>query len=437
MHTTGFAAEPMAGLYEARSLSVALQDARARTLGLYGHLDLPRLRVPCIPIVNPPLWELSHIAWFQEHWCLRWDAAAGEAARPSRLARADEMFNSARIPHDERWTQGYPPPEALLGYMRATLDATLAALAAPGHADPYFFRLALFHEDMHAEALLMTLQSLGLPEPAVAASMPPSGAAPSRTDVAFPAGSFQQGTAAGGAHFVFDNEQWSHRREVAAFAMGSTPVTQGEFLAFVEDGGYRRRELWSGEGWSWRESVAAECPVYWRREAGQWCLRRFDRWLAIDASAPMVHVNRHEAMSYCAWAGRRLPTETEWEYAARNAGRADRYPWGDERRNGANLDLRQIAASLAAEEPAPSRSGVRHLIGAVWEWTASAFEPYPGFEPGPYQEYSQPWFHTHAVLRGGSHATRSRLVHNGFRNFYLPDRRDVFAGFRTCAVETG
>ena len=437
MHTTGLAAEPMGGLYEARSLSLALRDARRRTLEIYGHLDLPRVRVPCLPIVNPPLWELAHIAWFQEHWCLRWDAAAGAPSRPSQLPRADEMFNSARIAHDDRWTFPFPPAETLLGYMRSTLEATLEALDSPRHADPYFFRLALFHEDMHAEALLMTLQTLALPAPPVAAAEPVTGAAPRHADIAFPAGSFEQGAARDSREFVFDNEQWAHRREVGAFAMASTPVTQGEYLAFVEDGGYQRRELWSGEGWAWRESASAEDPVYWRREGTEWRMRRFDQWLAIDASAPMVHVCLHEALAFCAWAGRRLPSEAEWEYAARNGGRDDRFPWGDEARGGPNLDLRHRAASLAADDPAPARSGVRHLLGGVWEWTSSAFAPYPGFAPGPYREYSEPWFHTHFVLRGGSHATRARLVHNRFRNFYLPGRRDVFSGLRTCAVGKG
>jgi iron(II)-dependent oxidoreductase len=148
----------------------------------------------------------------------------------------------------------------------------------------------------------------------------------------------------------------------------------------------------------------------------------------------MVHVNLHEAMAYCHWAGRRLPTEAEWEYAARN-GADDRYPWGDSPpEDSASLDLRCSAPFADADDAMASRRGMRGMIGGVWEWTASRFEPYPGFAADPYRDYSEPWFHSHYVLRGGSFATRSRLVHNRFRNFYLPDRRDVFAGFRTCAA---
>jgi ergothioneine biosynthesis protein EgtB len=222
-----------------------------------------------------------------------------------------------------------------------------------------------------------------------------------------------------------------------AFSISRAPVGQGEFAAFVDDGGYERREWWSDEGWRWREAERALAPRYWRREAGQWTVRRFDRWEDIDASAPMMHVTRHEALAYCRWAGRRLPTESEWEFAARNAGSPDRFPWGDAppREGAATLDLSHWGPSARLPDPAPSRSGLRLLMGGVWEWTASDFAPYPGFAADPYTDYSQPWFHSHGVLRGGCFATRARLVHNRFRNFYLPERADIFAGFRTCAVD--
>jgi EgtB-related family protein len=378
MHNTGLAAG-MAGLYEGDALGAAIEDARARTVAIYSHLDLAALEVPRLPIVNLPLWELSHIAWFQEFWCLR----GADATRPSLLARSDELFNSSTVPHATRWTLDYPAEARLRAYMRDTLDATREALARLGPGDDrYFFELAVRHEDMHGEALLMTLQTLALPAPPLDTPLAPApGVMPPR-DVHFEGGDFMQGSMSSGAPeraFVFDNECGAHRVHVAPFAMASGPVTQGEYAAYLDD------------------SRAAP-PGHWAREGSSWWMRQFDRWIALDASAPMVHVSFHEAQAYCAWAGRRLPTESEWEFAAIG---------GD---------------------------GLERLLDDVWEWTASAFAPYPGFEPGPYRDYSQPWFHDHTVLRGGSFATRSRIAGNRYRNFYRPERSDPFAGFRTCAV---
>ena len=434
MQTTGLASEPIGGLYEGERLAEALRDSRRRTLALYSHLDLGRLEVPCLPIVNPPLWEFAHIAWFQEFWCLRGGRMDG--GRAPMLADADRLFDSGTVAHDSRWSLPYPSEGAIGRYMGDTLEETLAALGRAAPDARYFFRLALLHEDMHGEALLMTLQTLGLAAPPIAAAEPPRGAPERSDDVRFEAGEFAQGAADGGAGFVFDNEKWAHPVRLDAFSISRVPVAQGEFAAFVDDGGYERREWWSGEGWRWREAERAAAPRYWRREAGQWAARRFDRWEGIDASAPMMHVTRHEALAYCRWAGRRLPTESEWEFAACNAGSPDRFPWGDAPREGApTLDLSHWGPSVRLPDPALSRSGLRLLMGGVWEWTASDFAPYPGFAADPYKDYSQPWFHSHGVLRGGCFATRARLVHNRFRNFYLPERNDAFAGFRTCAVD--
>jgi iron(II)-dependent oxidoreductase len=413
MHTTGLA-EPISGLYEGARLGEALADARRRTLAIYGHLDLAALEVPRIALVNPPLWELAHIAWFQEFWCLRHAPARGKGAfRESMLARADALFDSSTVPHATRWSPGYPPLASIFGYLRDSLDATLEASRHASDADRYYFKLALLHEDMHGEALLMTLQTLGLPAPAIAEEPPPSQARPAR-DIQFAGGEFLQGTSDG--EFTFDNERHAHGVKVAPFAMADAPVTQGAFAAFVDD-------------------TKGAAPRYWKREGGGWYARRFDRWAAIDEHAPMIHVSLPEALAYCEWAGRRLPTEAEWEFAARNGGAQDRFPWGDAPLNGGNFDLRHRGPSAAVADSAPSRSGLRQLLGGVWEWTSSAFAPYPGFTPGPYREYSEPWFHTHFVLRGGSFATRARVVHNRFRNFYLAERGDPFAGFRSCALE--
>lgn len=434
MNTTGSAVEAIGGLYEAGRLAPALEDARARTLALYAHLDLEKLSVPCLPIVNPPLWELAHIAWFQERWCRRYDAATGRIARASMLPGADALFDSATVEHASRWSLAYPPLAVLKGYMSSTLAATLESVAAASPRQRYFHELALLHEDMHGEALLMTLQALGLPAPSLGARNPQRSTPPRPRDVHFGGAEFLMGTPRGTESFVFDNEKWAHPVSVAAFDMRACPVTQGEFRRFVEDEGYARRELWTAEGWEWRTASAISTPEYWRHESGGWRVRRFDREVELDEAAPMVHACLHEATAYCAWSDRRLPTEAEWEFAARNGGSNERFPWGDEPGIPADaLDLRCLGASLSAREPGSAKSGLRMMLGGVWEWTSSPFTPYAGFAADPYQEYSEPWFHSHYVLRGGSFATRARLAHNRFRNFYLPHRRDAFAGFRTCA----
>jgi iron(II)-dependent oxidoreductase len=379
MHNTGLAA--MGRLYEGGDLAAALANARARTLATYSHLDLGALDVPQVAIVNLPLWELSHIAWFQEFWCLR----GGDASRPSLLANADAMFNSSTVPHATRWALDYPAEARLRQYMGDTLDATQEAFSrgarheARGAGD-YFFHLALRHEDMHGEALLMTLQTLSLPPPAIDAPLAPraSRLAPG-SDIHFDGGTFLQGTSE--APFVFDNEAQPHPVTVAPFSMASHLVTQGEFADYLDDSG-------------------GAPPAYWRRDAAGWLARRFDRWAPIERSSPMVHVSFPQAQLYCDWAGRRLPTESEWEFAATHD---------------------------------PSQA-LQELSGAAWQWTSTPFAPYPGFEPGPYRDYSEPWFHDHTVLRGGSFATQGRIATRRYRNFYKPERSDPFAGFRTCAV---
>jgi iron(II)-dependent oxidoreductase len=254
--------------------------------------------------------------------------------------------------------------------------------------------------------------------------------------VEVPGGTFLLGATAD-EPFVVDNEKWAHPVEVRPFAIARAPVTQAEFTAFVEDGGYRRRPLWNPAGWRWREEAGAEHPVYWRRESGgQWLRRDFDRWVGLEPDRPALHVNWYEADAYCRWAGRRLPTEAEWEMAAAGPGPKRRFPWGQAPPSVAHANLDGRAAGCVDVGAVPggdSACGCRQMLGNVWEWTASDFQPYPGFAADPYREYSAPWFGTHKVLRGGCWATRGRLLRNTWRNFSRPERRDVWAGFRTCA----
>lgn len=393
---------------------------------------------PKITIVNPPLWEIGHLAWFQERWCLRWRADGSLA--DSLLPDADALYDSARVAHATRWKLPLPDVAATRGYLAAVLERTLNTLAQrPDDADlQYFVRLATFHEDMHVEAFHYSRQTLGYADPLMQSADAPVADAVAEGDSTFAGGEFLLGATPHDG-FVFDNEKWAHAVTLAPFRMARTTVSNAEFLAFVEAGGYRRREWWSDEGWQWRNSSGREMPCYWQRSGAAWVQRRFDQVEALQARQPVMHVNWHEAQAYCRYAGRRLPTEAEWEYAAAwnaAANRRQRFPWGDERPHPARANLGGVnVADVTAYATGDSCAGVRQMLGNVWEWTATTFEPYPGFVTDPYKEYSEPWFGTHKVLRGGSFATPARLMHNTWRNFYTPDRSDIFAGFRTCAAD--
>jgi iron(II)-dependent oxidoreductase len=389
-----------------------LRDARARTLELALDLDDEEWLGPRLDIVNPMRWELGHVAWFQEHWVLR--HAGGRA--PLR-EDADRLYDSMRVHHDTRWDLPLPNRDGTLAYLAEVLERTLAAPID----DPYFHWLAAFHEDMHGEAFTYTRQTLGYRRPRFANASPvAAGAGPLPGDVEVPGARFVLGAIRGRDPFVFDNEKWGHEVDVAPFHIARAPVTNAEYAVFVEAGG--------------------PLPVYWRRADRAFEVRRYDRWEPIAPHEPIIHVSWHEAEAYCRWAGRRLPTEAEWELAASTPEKR-RFPWGDEAPTAkvANLDGgSEGPVDVAAFPEGDSAYGCRQMIGNVWEWTSSRFAPYPGFVVDPYKEYSEPWFRTpHMVLRGGCWATRSRLLRNTWRNFYPPHRRDVLAGFRTCAPRSG
>jgi iron(II)-dependent oxidoreductase len=316
--------------------------------------------------------------------------------------------------------------------------------------ETYFLHLVLFHEQMHAEAITYTRQTLSYPRPQLSTNRIDAEYLGNDKDFSgdalVPGGEFVLGDSPG-TPFVFDNEQKPHAVDVLPFSISRTSVTNKEFAAFVEEAGYRRRELWSDEGWRWRQDACAEHPVYWQAQLNErWLRRDFDSWVPLEERVAVINVNWYEADAYCRWAGRRLPTEAEWEMAASCEPSADGhsiaeykrlYPWGNEgpTPNRANLDWRAMGCIEVDALPAgDSAFGCRQMIGNSWEWTNSTFDAYEGFEPGPYKEYSAPWFGDHKVLRGGCWATRSRMIRNGYRNFYTPDRRDVWAGFRTCAI---
>jgi iron(II)-dependent oxidoreductase len=257
-------------------------------------------------------------------------------------------------------------------------------------------------------------------------------------DANIPGGSFTLG-AEKSETFVFDNEKWAHPVELNAYRMSRAPVSNDQFAAFVDEAGYARRDLWCDAGWAWREHALAIQPVYWRKVDGVWLERRYDKLESIAPDRPVCHVNWFEAQAYCRWAKRRLPSEAEWEFAASCApdgATRTRYPWGNVLPDAGRANFHGVVGrtvDVGAFAAGDSASGCRQMLGNVWEWTADTFAPYPGFVRDPYKEYSEPWFGTHKVLRGGSFATRAWLMRNTWRNFYTPDRRDIYAGFRTCA----
>ncbi len=433
----------------ADDLAAMLIDARQRSLALMHDILDARELGPRLAIVNPPLWELGHLGFFHDHFALR-----GLHGLPDyRLAGADRLFDSSSIAHDDRWALPLPSRKQTLDYLSRVQQAMLERLpnGQASTAQSYVYQLTTLHEDMHGEAFLYTRQTLGDPAPDLgtpahgqAPEDSPAGALPG--DVAIPGGRHRLGSDES-VPFRFDNEKPPMEVEVAPFSIARAPVTNAEFAAFVEDGGYARRELWSEAGWQWRERQALRGPIYWCRDNhGHWEERCFDRWWPLAPHQPIVHVSWHEAEAWCRWAGRRLPSEAEWEVAASRETTDDgtslapakqRFPWGDAPPDArrANLDGWRLGRlDVAALPEGDSAFGCRQMLGNVWEWTASPFAPFPGFEPELYRDYSAPWFREgRYVLRGGAWATRSRLAHNSYRNFFTPERNDTLAGFRTCA----
>ncbi|MBG9389542.1 selenoneine synthase SenA [Caenimonas aquaedulcis] len=364
------------GLVAARERTLALAEAYAQSLG-------PACSIAYSQTVNPPLWELGHIGWFQECWIGRnRQRASGVAADPEHeraaplMPGADALYDSSRVAHATRWTLPLPDAAGTRAYLAATLEQSLGLLDAlpqePGDAELYFFRLVALHEEMHAEAATYMARALGVPLPPLRPAALPAHTAAIR----IPAQTFTLGHASPG--FAFDNELQPHEVYLDAYEIDAQPVSWARYQGFVDAGGYSERRWWGDEGWAWLEEARPSVP----RDAG-------------PAGACATHLSAYEAQAWCRWAGRRLPTEAEWECAAIHA---SAFAWGQ-----------------------------------VWEWTSNAFEPYPGFVPHPYRDYSAPWFGTRRVLRGACAATSPIVAHPRYRNFFEPHRRDIFAGFRSCA----
>jgi gamma-glutamyl hercynylcysteine S-oxide synthase len=352
-----------------------------------------QLSPPRIDTVNPPLWEAAHVAWFAEWFCVRnaYNTERGEARAdaPSMWIDSDSFLNSNLIAHGARWSLPQLTRAATLDYLDRSLDATLRALEAAGDDDEslHRFRLAMFHEAMHLEAFAWAAQTLAWRAPSwIAGFETHSGKQQYSYTNNRP---IEMGDCVNYYGFRFDNEIGSKPRLNWANKLGADLVSNEQFARFVESGEYEKARQ-------------RKHPIYWRRSAnGDWQQRRFDQWIALDANEAVVHVSAHEADAYANWIGGRLPTEDELH---------------------AQFDATNDAS----------------WHGKVWEWTSSAFAPYvevSEFEPGLYREYSQPWFDgNHRVLRGGSFATLPIMHHPHYRNFFTPERNDVFAGFRVVSA---
>ena len=397
--------------------------------------DLARVHSP---LMSPLLWDLGHIAACEDLWlCQR---AGGLAPLKPELA---QVYDAAETPRVDRGNVPYLRRDDALEFMQQVRDRALAVLERTDiseggdrlNARGFVWEMLVQHEHQHNETMLQTMQ---LAEAGVFEAPRPSlHEAPRRPEgpetVRIPAGSFGMGDA--GEGFSYDNERHRHERALGAFEIDRSPVTNGHFERFVSDGGYERRELWQADGWSWLEREGAQRPLYWSADGRE---RRFERVAPRDPDLPVMHVSWHEADAYARWAGKRLPSEAEWERAAGwdpGAKRARRYPWGDEEPTPARANLDQLGfgpmppGALDGATP----EGVRAMLGDCWEWTASPFTGYPGFRAFPYREYSEIFFgDRYRVLRGGSWATRTSVARNSFRNWDLPERRQIFSGFR-CA----
>jgi len=321
-----------------------------------------------LDIVNPLLWEIGHVGWFHEYWTLR--HSHGQAPL---IDRADSLWNSSTVAHDTRWDLDLPDRDGTFAYLARVLERQSNQLARADFPERalYFYELAIRHEDMHVEALTYMRETLAYPQPQGLGDHAPTAAGSLRDDAEVPGGPWRLG-ATRTEGFIFDNEKWAHEVELSPFRIARAPVTNREFAAFVEAGGYRVREFWSDAGWAWRERLRAERPIYWQPNSdGVWTWRRYDRTEVLAADAPVVFVNWYESEAWCRWAGRRLPTEAEWEVAAIGEPSADGkslsgakrpWPWGDAApmRRHANLGFvfdAPVDVRLLLKAIAPSAAG--------------------------------------------------------------------------------
>lgn len=413
-----------------------LTAARARSTALTDAVDEADLVAQHSPLMSPLVWDLAHIGSQEELWLVR-DVGGREPLRPE----IDELYDAFRYSRASRVALPLLTPAETRGYVAEVRDKALDALDATPLTGRrlvehgFAFGMIVQHEQQHAETMLATHQ-LRAGDPVLHAAAPPAGRPLPVREVLVPGGRFTMGTST--EPWALDNERPAHALDLPAFVVDTAPVTNGEYTAFIAAGGYDEPRWWTDAGWRHRVEAELVAPQFWRGDgSGRWYRRRFGVVEPVRADEPVVHVCCHEADAYARWAGKRLPTEAEWEKAARfdpATGRSRRYPWGDEEPTPehANLGQRHLRpAPVGAYPRGASALGVHQLIGDVWEWTASGWHPYPGYETFPYPEYSEVFFGgDYRVLRGGSFGTDPAALRTTFRNWDHPVRRQIFAGFR-------
>ncbi|MEZ0363672.1 ergothioneine biosynthesis protein EgtB [Mycobacterium sp. pUA109] len=416
------------------TLAGDLIRARERTLALVD-LDEAELCRQYDPLMSPLVWDLAHIGQQEELWLLR----GGDPERPGLLPPAvDGLYDAFVHPRASRVELPLLSPTEALRYCRTVRSAALDALdALPDETDAGFvFGMVVSHEHQHDETMLQAL-NLRTGAPLLDAGTPLPAGRPelAGTSVLVPGGPFVLGVDAASEPFALDNERPAHPVEVPAFRIGRVPVTNGEWRAFIDDGGYRQARWWSPRGWEHRQRAGLSAPQFWHPDLAT--RTRFGHVEDIPADEPVQHVTYFEAEAYAAWAGARLPTEIEWEKACAWDPRTEtrrRYPWGSAEPSPAHANLGGGArrpAPIGAYPAGASAYGAEQLLGDVWEWTSSELQPWPGFTPMIYQRYTQPFLGgDYRVLRGGSWAVAGEILRPSFRNWDHPYRRQIFAGLR-------
>ena len=420
-------------------ISDLLTEARDRTLLLISALSDEDLHRQHDPLMSPIIWDVGHIAHFEELWLTRNLSGAIE------FSEMPGMYNPFEHPRAERASLPLPGLRDMLARLREIRSRVLEQLDTlewdeknPLLREGFVYHMVLQHEYQHNETILQTLQlKQGEPFPAPRAVFPAAAAPPPAGMVHFPGGEVTVGT--DDMRTAYDNERPRHRVAVQPFLIDTSPVTNGRYLEFISDRGYARPELWSDGGRRWLSESRATAPKYWKREGETWTERVMDLVRPVDHARPVCHVCYYEAEAFARWDGKRLPTEIEWEAAASwdPVARAARlFPWGDAIDGGRQANVDQLAFDTAPVGAFPDNTsplGCHGMIGDVWEWTSTDFGGYPGFRSFPYKEYSEEFFgDAYKVLRGGSWATRPGAVRNTFRNWDYPIRRQIFSGIR-CA----
>ncbi|MEM6278554.1 MAG: SUMF1/EgtB/PvdO family nonheme iron enzyme [Verrucomicrobiota bacterium] len=418
-----------------------IDETHQQMMALLGDLSDEQLDVPYERGINPPVWEVGHSAFFYEYFLLR----------PLRkvdplMPGYDPVWDSFDIPHRERWSPGVVPGKAeTLDYYDRAVAETIDLLSRGNtltDEESYLGQYVVAHQQMHLESLIWCRQTLGYQAPSFLVDEPVESNPDLGGDTAIPGGRYFIGVPVPAEeeksiNFSFDNERPGFDQVLSDFQISKTLVSRGEFAEFVDDGGYETAQWWSFGGNYWRRENKLTAPAYWAREGDTWTVRRFHEVRPLDPESPMLHVSFWEAEAYAKWAGRRLPTEFEWEVAARGP-KAQKFPWGNDpdKAPPAALGSRNIgSAPVTGYMEGASPFGCLQMIGTAWEWTTSQYLPFAGFCVDMYAYMSTLQFGDHKTTRGGSAATSLSLPRNTYRQAIFPDRTDLFTGFRTCALQ--